>query len=61
MTDVKSEVSKLMQQHKRQIDELHDKLAAIPGINKERLTQTVVKLKTAHETFEEDAQDLVIH
>lgn len=61
MADLKAEVSKLMENHKREIDELHSKFAAMPGVNRERLTQAVVKLKTAHETFEEDAQDMVIH
>jgi hypothetical protein len=61
VADVKAEVSKLMEEHKRQIDELHRKLAAMPGVNKERLSIAVEKLKTAHMQFEDDAQELVIH
>lgn len=59
--DVKSEVSKLMQEHERQIDELHTKLAAADGADKERLEAAVTKLKAAHEEFEDDAQEFVVH
>ena len=61
MTEPKSEVSKLMQAHKSQIDELHRKLAAMPGVNKEKLSVSVEKLKTAHMEFEDDAAEFVTH
>lgn len=50
-----------MEEHKHEIDELHHKLAAIPGVSKERLSIAVEKLKTAHMTFEDDAQEFVTH
>lgn len=61
MADAKSEVSKLMQAHKGQIDELHRKLAEMQGVNKERLSVAVEKLKSAHVQFEDDAQDFITH
>lgn len=39
----------------RSIDDLHQKLAAVPGADKERLKEAVGKYKAAHKQFEDDA------
>lgn len=40
--------------HGRAIDHLHDKLAAQPGVDKERLQNAVGKFKAAHQVFTND-------
>jgi hypothetical protein len=61
VSDVKAEVSKIIAEHRHTVDELHQKLAAIAGVDKERLSRAVAKLKSAHATFEDDAQEFVVH
>ncbi len=39
----------------KSIDDLHHKLAALPGANKEKLQHAVAKLKAAHKAFHDDA------
>ena len=59
MTDAKSEVAQALEAHKRSLDELHHKIAAIPGCDKERLAHAVERFKAAHQTFADDAQACV--
>ena len=61
MADVKSEVSKILQDQRNAIDEAHRKLSAMAEVDKEKLSHAVAKLKSAHATFEDDAQEFVTH
>ena len=58
--DNKSQVTALLQAHRSSIDDLHQKLAAVPGVQKEQLAKAVVKYKAAVAVFEDDAQDSVV-
>ncbi len=49
------DVKKSLDEHARSIDALHQKLAAMPGIDKNRLQQAVTKLKAAAAAFHDDA------
>ena len=51
----KDEAARSLDSHARSIDALHDKLAAAPGVDKDRLQRAVDKYKTAHKTFHDDA------
>jgi hypothetical protein len=44
-----------LEAHGSSIDELHQKLASAPGVDKERLHKAVREYKAAHQTFTEDA------
>lgn len=55
MTDSKAEVREALDAHARSIDELHRKIASLPGCNKDRLAHAVEKYKAAHQTFTDDA------
>ena len=59
MSDAKSEAAKAVEEHGRAIDELHHKLAAIAGCDKDRLARAVEKYKAAHQAFHDDAQACV--
>lgn len=59
MSDAKTEVSKLLQEQGHKIEELHHKLAAIAGCDKEKLARAVEKYKAAHNAFHDDAQACV--
>jgi cell division FtsZ-interacting protein ZapD len=59
MTDAKSEASQALKDHGNSIEALHRKLAAVPGVDQERLTVVVAKYKTAHAVFEEDAAECI--
>lgn len=61
MSDVKADISKIIEEHRHTVDELHQKLAAIAGVDKERLSRAVAKLKSAHAAFSDDAQEFVVH
>ncbi len=61
MSDVKTEVAKLIEEHRHTLDELHRKLSAMAGVDKERLSRAVEKLKSAHVEFADDAQEFVVH
>jgi hypothetical protein len=61
MSNLKTEISTMLQAHANAIDALHEKLAALPGCDKQRLAQAVAKYKAAHAVFEDDAQACVIH
>ncbi len=55
MSDVKSDATGALAAHGRTIDELHNKLAALPGCDKDRLNAAVQKYKAAHQAFHDDA------
>jgi predicted translin family RNA/ssDNA-binding protein len=61
MADAKSEVSKVLHESRNAIEEAHRKLSAIAGVDKERLSHAIEKLKSAHRSFEDDAQEMVMH
>ncbi len=61
MTDAKSDAAEALEAHGRSIDELHQKLAATPGCDKERLARAVTKYKAAHQAFHDDALGCVTH
>lgn len=44
-----------LQAHKSSIDTLHQQLASVPGVDKDRLQSAVDKYKGAHQAFTEDA------
>ncbi len=48
-------VKQALEDHARSIDDLHQKLAAMPGADTERLKEVVGKYKAAHKQFEDDA------
>jgi hypothetical protein len=50
-----TDVKQVLDEHSRSIETLHQKLAAVPGADKERLAAAVGKLKTAQKQFEDDA------
>lgn len=56
-TDAKQAIDakQALDDHARSIDELHQKLAAMPGADTERLNEVVGKYKAAHKQFEDDA------
>ncbi len=51
----KDEAARTLDAHARSIDALHEKLAATPGMDKNRLQQATDKYKAAHKTFHDDA------
>ena len=59
MADPKSEISRALEAHKQSFEALHQKIAAMPGCNRERLAQAVQKFKAAHQAFADDAQACV--
>lgn len=61
MADVKSEVSKILQDQHNAIEEAHRKLSAIAEVDKAKLSHAVAKFKSAHKVFEDDAQEFVVH
>ena len=61
MSDVKTEAAAAISEHAGAIDRLHQKLAALPGCDKDRLARAVEKYKNAHQVFEDDALGCVIH
>ena len=61
MSDTKDKAAAALGDHGHAIDELHKKLAAMPGVDTTRLSMAVVKYKTAHAEFEEDALECISH
>ena len=55
MNATKNDAAQAIDDHGRAIDALHDKLAATPGADKDRLRQVVDKYKAAHKVFHDDA------
>ncbi len=54
-TDPREQASRTLDAHGTSIDALHAKLAAMPGIDKERLQAATEKYKKAHQQFRDDA------
>ena len=50
-----TDARQVLDDHKRSIDTLHQKLAEVPGADKHRLEEAVGKYKAAHKQFEDDA------
>ncbi len=55
MPDARAEAESALNAHGRSIEALHQRLAAMPGCNKERLAVAVDRYKAAHQTFHDDA------
>ncbi len=55
MASAREQASADLDAHGRSIDDLHHKLAAHPGVDKERLQKAVGKYKSAHQAFRDDA------
>ncbi len=55
MADVKEDVRSALDAHARSIDELHQKLAAMPGCDTDRLARATQQYKAAHQVFHDDA------
>lgn len=56
MSDAKSEIRRAVEEHGHSLEELHRKIAAMPAVDKEKLSHAVAKLKAAHAAFSDDAQ-----
>jgi len=50
-----NEAATYIDAHGKAIDQLHSKLEAMPGVDKERLEKVVETYKTAHKKFHDDA------
>jgi hypothetical protein len=61
MSDSKTQAAAALSAHAAAIDQLHAKLAALPGCDTQRLAVAVQKYKGAHEAFEDDALGCVVH
>jgi hypothetical protein len=55
MPNPRDQISADLDAHGRSIDDLHHKLAATPGIDRDRLKAAVDKYKGAHTAFCDDA------
>jgi hypothetical protein len=55
MSDAKGDARNALEDHGRSIDDLHHKLAALAGCDKQRLASAVEKYKAAHKAFSDDA------
>lgn len=44
-----------LEAHGNSIDALHQQLASVPGVDKDRLQKAVRDYKSAHQTFTDDA------
>jgi hypothetical protein len=56
MADPKTDAKHAMEAHARSIDELHEKLKAVPGCDHQRLAAAVSRYKAANQAFEDDAK-----
>ena len=54
-TMTQNEAATYIYAHGESIDQLHRKLAAMPGVDKEKLEKVVETYKTAHKKFHDDA------
>ena len=61
MSDSKNLAAAALSAHARTIDELHAKISALPRCDTERLSLAVQRYKTAHQVFEDDALECVVH
>lgn len=55
MAEAKEDARRALDTHGNAIDALHQKLAATPGVDKERLQKAVSDYKKAHQAFRDDA------
>lgn len=55
MSDAKADAARALEAHERSIDELHHKLATVPGCDRDRLAHAVGAYKAAHKVFHDDA------
>jgi hypothetical protein len=55
VSDAKADAAAALEAHRRSIDDLHQKLMALPGCDKARLSQAVGKYKAANQAFHDDA------
>ncbi len=55
MASAHDQASAELHAHGHAIDELHRRLAAMPGVDKDRLHKAVEKFKSAHKQFSDDA------
>jgi hypothetical protein len=55
MSEAKTIATSALEAHGQSIDELHRKLAALPGCDRQRLAAAVDKYKAAHKVFHDDA------
>jgi chorismate mutase len=55
MADAKADAATALEAHRQSIDDLHQKLMALPGCDKARLAQAVAKYKAANQVFHDDA------
>lgn len=60
VSNLKGQVTAALAAQAGAIDELHKKLASLPGCDQSRLAQAVAKYKAAHEQFADDAQACVM-
>ncbi len=51
----KADARRALDDHGNAIDALHQKLAAVPGVDKDRLQKAVGDYKKAHQAFTDDA------
>ena len=61
MSDAKAEVSKALSESRRRLDDLHHRLSAMADTDKEKVKSAVDRFKAAHNKFEDDAQEFVVH
>jgi hypothetical protein len=61
MADAKAEARAAIHAQGKAIEEIHQKLKAIPGVDHIKVKVAVEKLKLAHAKFEEDAAEFVVH
>jgi hypothetical protein len=57
MTTATHDAKASLEEHAKSIDALYDKLAAMPGVAKDRLKDAVDRYKKAHQTFCDDAME----
>lgn len=55
MADARADAANALKTHGDSIDELHRKLAAMPGCDQPRLASAVEKYKAANREFHDDA------
>lgn len=55
MTDAQTDAAGSLEAHGRSIDDLHRKLAAMPGVDQGRLQQATDTYKAAHQQYCDDA------
>ncbi|HMF27285.1 MAG TPA: hypothetical protein VKE42_00850 [Candidatus Cybelea sp.] len=61
MADAKSEISKILHEQRNAIDEAHRRLSAMAEVDKAKLSHAIEKFKSAHKSFEDDAEGFVVH